>query len=173
MAMGVFLGNAPRALAEGEDDLKSATLMAFVQNTQWPERLAAGAPFTIGVLGRPDFALLLRRNLETKSVDGHPLRILELQSPPDVHGCQLLYFATDRVAEIKDWLDTLHAAHVLTLGETSRFLQYGGAVNLYLVDGHMGFEVSLDALGHAGIVISSKLLRFGQLRDLAQRRQAK
>jgi prepilin-type processing-associated H-X9-DG protein len=50
------------------------------------------------------------------------------------------------------------------VGETDRFLDYGGAVNLLLVDGHMGFEVNLEAVKRCGVEISSTLLRFGQIR---------
>jgi hypothetical protein len=33
-----------------------------------------------------------------------------------------------------------------------------------IVDGHMSFEVSLEALDRAGLSISSKLLRYGQVK---------
>jgi hypothetical protein len=73
-------------------------------------------------------------------------------------------------AEIKPVLQSFSGAHVLTVGETDGFLEQCGAVNLFFVDGHMAFEVSLGALGRAGIEISSKLRRFGQIRDLAKGR---
>jgi hypothetical protein len=44
-------------------------------------------------------------------------------------------------------------------------LDSGGAVNLLVIDGHMSFEVSLEALDRSGVSISSKLLRFGQIRS--------
>ena len=55
-------------------------------------------------------------------------------------------------------------SHTLTIGESDRFLEYGGAVNLFFVDGHIGFEVSLAALDRAGVSISSTLLRYGQVK---------
>lgn len=88
----------------------------------------------------------------------------------DAHCCRILYFATDRVEEIKPGLQALNAERVLTIGETERFLEHGGAVNLFLSDGRMAFEVSMGALERSGIEISSRLLRFGQIRDLAKGR---
>jgi hypothetical protein len=158
--------------AEAEDQLKSATLLAFVQNARWAEQLAANTPLTVGVVGRPAFLRWLQSSMEGKLVNGHPIRILEIAGPIDSRCCQVLYFATDKSADIKSGLQLIGSAHALTIGETDGFLAQGGAVNLFLLDGHMAFEVSLGALAHAGVEISSKLLRFGQIRDLPKARPA-
>ena len=155
-----------------EDELKSATLLAFLQNAHWAEELAANTPLTVGVVGRAAFLRRLQASIDGKSVNGHPLRIVSIGGLVDSHCCQAFYFATDKSAEIKPALQSLASSHVLTIGETDGFLAEGGAVNLFLIDGHMAFEVSLNALERAGIEISSKLLRFGQIRDLARGRTA-
>jgi hypothetical protein len=158
--------------AEAEDALKSATLLAFVRNAHWAESQPASAPLTVGVVGRAEFFRALSAGVDGKTVEGRPLRVVQLTGPVDPLCCQVLYFATDKAAEIKPLLQSFGSAHVLTIGENDRFLEQGGAVNLFLMDGHMSFEVSLGALGRAGIEIGSKLLRFGQIRDLAKGRQA-
>ena len=150
---------------DGEDELKSATLLAFVQNTHWKEPLAANSPITVGVAGRKPFLQHLRAAIEGKVVDGHPLRVLEVTALADPHCCQVLYFATDKIEEIAPLAESAGAAHVLTVGETDHFLDRGGAVNLFLTDGHMTFEVSLETLARSGIEISARLLRFGQIRE--------
>ena len=161
-----------RGGAEAEDQLKCATLLAFLQNARWAEELAVNTPLTVGVVGRAAFIRLLHTSMEGKSVNGHPLRILEINGSIEPGCCQVLYFATDKSAEIKPVLQRVGAAHVLTIGESDGFLAEGGAVNLFLLDGHMAFEVSLGALARAGVEISSKLLRFGQIRDLGRARPA-
>ncbi len=158
--------------ADAEDELKCATLLAFVQNAHWMEPPTANSPLTVGVAGRVAFLRLLRAGMEGKTVNGHPLQVVEMRVPADPNCCQVLYFATDKLAEIKSVLQAFSSAHVLTIGETDGFLDQGGAVNLFLLDGHMAFEASLGALGRAGIEISSKLLRFGQIRDRGKGRQA-
>ena len=156
--------------AGGEDELKFATLLAFVQNAQWTDQLAANAPLTVGVVGRAAFAKWLSVSGEGKTANGHPLRIIGLGAAVDPHCCQVVYFATDKPAEIKPVLQAFSSEHVLTIGETDGFLEQGGAVNLFLLDGHMAFEVSLGTLTRSGVEISSKLLRFGQIRDLRRGR---
>ena len=66
--------------------------------------------------------------------------------------------------QVRQTLAGARAAHALTIGETGRFLEDGGAVNLLFVDGHMSFEVSVEALDRAGVSISSTLLRYGQVK---------
>ena len=163
---------ALRGGAEAEDELKSATLLAFVQNAHWADQLAADTPLSVGVVGRASFVHCAQTRIEGKSVNGRPLRVLAINGPVDSGCCQVVYFATDKPAEIKPVLQSFSSAHVLTIGETDGFLEEGGAVNLFLMDGHMAFEVSLQTLGRAGIEISSKLLRFGQIRGLSKGRPA-
>jgi hypothetical protein len=156
-----------------EDELKCATLLAFVQNAHWEDSSAGNGPLTVGVVGRATFAKGLTASAEGKAVNGHPVRVIGITGPPDPRCCQVLYFATDKPAEIKPVLQSFNSSHVLTIGETDGFLEQGGAVNLFLTDGHMSFEVSLGALGRAGVEISAKLLRFGQIRDLTKGRPGK
>ncbi len=155
---------SPAVDAEAEDELKSVIVKNFLRYSTWPDVPSPTAPVTVGVFGRASFAQALHAVLDGKPVNGRPVQVVELKSSADLHHCQLIYFATDRDADIRQAIQTIKAAHTLTIGEHERFLAYGGAVGLLQVDGHMGFEVSLAALDRAGIEISSKLLRLGQVK---------
>lgn len=146
--------------SDAEDVLKSAAVLGFLRYSEWPSGPANGA-ITVGVMGRPSFARVLRQNLDGKLVQNRPVRVVDFKDDPRC--CQLIYFASDRAAEIRQTLQAM-PRHVLTVGETGRFLDYGGAVNLFLEDGHVAFEASLSALDRAGVTISSSLLRLGQVR---------
>ncbi|HLK62092.1 MAG TPA: YfiR family protein [Bryobacteraceae bacterium] len=155
---------SPGADAEAEDELKSVIIKNFVRYSTWPEPASSSAPITIGILGRTSFTQTLHTVLDGKPVNGRPIQVVELKSVAELHRCHLIYFATDKNADTKQALQSIRSAHTLTIGEDDRFLDYGGAVKLQLIDGHMGFEVSLEALDRAGIEISSKLLRLGQIK---------
>ena len=149
---------------DGEDELKSATVLSFLRYSTWPDLPGTKEPLTVGVLGRASFGRVLAAGLSGKTVNGRSVRLVHLASGDDPHCCQLIYFATSRKEEIYPWLQVAGTLPVLTLGETDKFLSYGGAVNLLLVDGHMGFEVNLQALKRSGVDISSRLLRLGQIK---------
>ncbi len=91
--------------------------------------------------------------------------VLSMPGPrAELTSCQVLYVATEDHNEVRQTLAVVQASRALTIGETGRFLEEGGAINLLLVDGHMSFEVSVEALDRAGVSISSALLRYGQVK---------
>src|ERR1017187_1185386 len=156
--------SSPGVGAEAEDELKSVIVKNFLRYSTWPETASPNGPITVGVLGRSSFSQVLHGLLDGKSVNGRLVEIVELKSSSDTHHCHLIYVATDKNPEIKQILQTVRSTHTLTIGEDGKFLDYGGAVNLLLIDGHMGFEVDLESLNRSGVEISSKLLRLGEIR---------
>lgn len=150
--------------AEGEDELKSVIVKNFLRYSTWPDSALPAGPITIGVMGRPSFAQVLHGLLDGKPVNGRQVQTVELKPGSDVRQCQIIYVATDKSSEIKQILASVRSTRTLAIGETDKFLEYGGTVNLLVLDGHLGFEVSLDALDRTGIEISSKLLRLGQVK---------
>ena len=164
MALFGLLISSRAATTEPEDELKSAIVLSFFRYSEWPHPASADTSLTMGVLGRPSLAQVLRRALDGKIVNGRTIRVLEIKSVVGPHDCQVLYVAGDKSSEIKRALAEARSTRALTIGESDRFLDYGGAVNLLSINGHMSFEVNLQALGGTGIEISSKLLRYGQIR---------
>jgi len=160
--VGLAAGLALTA-AEPEDELKSATVLTFIRHSEWLQGATSG-PITIGVMGRSSMVNMLRRTLDGKTANNRAIRIVDLKSSPEWKSCQVLYLATENSNEARQTMASLGNPHALTIGETDRFLEYGGAVNLLIVDGHMSFEVSLEALDRAGVSVSSKLLRYGQVK---------
>jgi len=153
---------ASPADSEPEDALKSVVVLNFLRYTAWRESMG---PLTVGIVGRSSVLAPFRQLLQGKSVNGRVLHVVEIKgTPPDPRCCQVLYVATDNAARIRQVLSGARGAHILTIGETDKFLDYGGAVNLMLVDGHIGFEVNLEALEGCGVEISSRLLHLGQIR---------
>jgi hypothetical protein len=145
--------------ADPEDDLKAAAVLSFLRNSQWPA--TSDGALSVGVAGRASFERSLIRVLEGKWAGNRPIRAVAMKSGDETH-CQLLYFATDNAAAIKSMLANTQA---LTIGETGRFLDYGGAISLSFADGHIGFEADLAAIARSGITISPSLMRLGQLRN--------
>jgi uncharacterized protein DUF4154 len=165
MVLGAMLPALVVAAGEPEDELKAAIVLSFLRYGEWSQPLATNAPFTVGVFGRASFADVLRRTLENKTVNQHAIHIVELKTSAEAQGCQVIYFASGKTPEAQATIQTALSARALTIGESNDFLDIGGAVNLLVIDGRMSFEVSLETLEHSGVTISSKLLRFGQIRS--------
>jgi len=153
-----------RAAASPEDELKSAAVLSFLRYSDWPA--APGGAITVGVFGRAAFAEALAHTLEGKLINNRPVRLVPVDPASDLHGFQMVYVAANKASDVRQILAATAAANALAIGDTDRFLDYGGAIHLFLIDGHIGFEVNLETVGHTGVTISSSLLRLGQIRDL-------
>jgi hypothetical protein len=106
----------------------------------------------------------LQRTLDGKTASSRAIHIVDAKACGDQNPCQVIYLATDNQNEVRRTLAGLRGSHALIIGESNKFLEDGGAVNLVFVGGHMSFEVSLEALDRAGVSISSTLLRYGQVK---------
>ena len=148
--------------ATPEEMIKSAAVLSFLRYSEWPRPVDT---LTVGVTGRSSFFQVLHGDLDGKTVNGRTVRVIELKPNADPHCCQLIYVGNVKTAEMKQLLLNARSDHALTIGENEHFLDYGGAVNLFIVDGRIGFEASLDALDGCGISIGSNLLRLGQIRN--------
>jgi hypothetical protein len=159
LAFSLAPGKAAVFAADSEDELKSATVWLFVQYSNLEP--GADGVITVGVLGRTSFGQALRHTLEGKSTGGHPVRVVDAKA--DIRGCQIVYLATGKNEEIRRVVQSTPPLRALTIGESDNFLGIGGAVKLFIADGHISFEASLDALDRSGVTISSNLLKFGQV----------
>jgi hypothetical protein len=153
----------PLAASEPEDELKAATVLSFLRYSEWPAAPAGDPSLTVGVLGRPALLLTFRKALEGKMVENRPVKVMELPAEPAPGCCQIVFLVSDKPADLKTAL--AHSTHALTIGVSDQFLELGGAIQLLIVDGRMSFEVNREVLERSGITVSSKLLRFGQIRS--------
>ena len=155
------------AASEPEDELTAATVLSFLRYSEWAPMGAADSYLSVGVLGRPALLFTFRRLLEDKSVGGRPIRVVELPPEPTSTCCQVVYLEIEKSTELKPALARF--GRPLKIGVADEFIELGGDVHLLIVDGHMSFEVNRDSLERSGITISSKLLRFGQVRNMRAR----
>ena len=146
-----------------EDELKSAAVLSFLRYSEWPS--SSRGSITVGVFGRSGFADALSHTLDGKLINNRPVRLVPVDLTTDLRGFDLVYIASGKTGDVRQILAGAANARALAVGEADRFLDYGGAIHLYLIDGHIGFEVNLEAIERSGVTISSSMLRLGQIHD--------
>lgn len=159
IAAVVMTGGA--ALAEGplavpEEQVKAAFLFNFLKFVEWPDQSSDG-PWLICVAGRSEFAGLLEETVRDRVVNGRKVTVRRLAEAKD---CHLLFIPG---AEFAGHAMTARAG-ILAVGESSGFIEAGGALNLYLESNRVRFEVRPEAARAAGLRISPQLLKLGTLR---------
>jgi hypothetical protein len=142
----------------GEYDVKAVFLYNFVRLVDWPEGPPAG-PIRICVAGTHPIELKLEETLRGESFEGQPLTVRTIAQPEP--GCEVL-FVPRRSAE-GDYLRAVEGRPVLTVGESSDFIQQGGMINFFLDGKRVRFEINPAAVSRANLRISSRLLQLARL----------
>ena len=149
----------------GEYQVKAAFLFNFAKFVEWPSSNLPdpSAPLRICILGRDPFGEELRNITKEKTVSGRKLQIDQVVDLRQARTCQILFIASSEKAQLKETLDALQGANVLTVSDTNGFLEQGGMINFVLENDRVQFGVNRKAAEKAGLRISSKLLSVAKL----------
>jgi hypothetical protein len=153
---GAAAAAAPKEVSL-EYQVKAAYLFNFAKFVEWPGDPRTG-PITICVAGQNPFGDVLEETLRGEMVNDRPLEQRLIQNPdPACH----IVFVPQGVATAS-YLQALHDAPTLTVGETPDFINQGGIVNFVLENGKVRFQIDSKAAGRTDLRISSHLLRLAR-----------
>ena len=153
----------PPAKISREYLIKAAILYNLAKFTEWPAAAFRNAvdPLRICVIGRDPFGPALDA-LQGKTARNRALAVTRIA---DVHGapqCHVLFVSASEEARLPAILDYCGKLPILTVADMSRFASAGGIITLKEVNNHSGIEVNIGAADHAGLKLSSKLLRLAE-----------
>jgi hypothetical protein len=174
VVLAVGLGVAAPAGAAGspglgevtrEYEVKAAFLYSFATFTDWPGDAVpdAGDAFVIGVLGVDPFGPVLDAIAASKTVRGRRIVVRRFATLEDYTPCHILFVASSERARMGAVIETLRDAPVLLVADTGEFARAGGTIDLVVEDNKVRFEINQAAAEHAGLKISSKLLRLARI----------
>lgn len=152
-----------------EEDVKAALLISFARFTEWPDEGHVGQPVVIGIVGQEELQQSALKLAVGKTIHGRPIQVRSVRHAADVKLCQVVHFGTLQGKKLEELIQPAGDNAVLTMGESVRFLDAGGAVYVFQQDGRLSFEVSMRVLEQAKLTVSSKLLRLGYVRDQERR----
>jgi hypothetical protein len=139
--------------------VKAGFLFNFAKFVEWPagKLSTAEAPIVIGVLANDPAAPVLQETLQGKSANKHPLDVKILNDLSQIGACHIFFLGKTQKDRLNDVLAQAQRAPLLTLGESERFAEGGGMINLVRKQDSFRFEVNLAAAERAGLKISAKL----------------
>lgn len=148
-----------------EYQIKADFVYTVAKFVDWPDGAFASpsAPLTFGIVGSDVVADAISQALRGKKVHERPIRTVRVTDPRRALECQILYVSDPDPGHIKALLDQVGTSSILTIGEGGDFATRGGILGLHLSDTLVQFEVNMQSAQRAGIAISSKILRLGQV----------
>lgn len=155
-----FATAAPRAQAQSEYQVKAAIIYNIARFVDWPP--PGRSTVTLCILGVDPFGSGIDV-LAGRPVGAAALQVRRIARPDEARGCQLVFVGGSEAPRLKSVLNALPQGQVLTLADTPGFAESGVAVNLYLEEGRVRFEVNIDAAQRSGLAISSQLLKLARI----------
>jgi hypothetical protein len=111
------------------------------------------------VLGPDPFGPALDAVLAGETIAGKNVVAKRISTPQESSRCQILFLSASESARVNKIIETLDKAAVLTVSDMPQFSEHGGMIQFVLEGKKVRFEVNLAATQHAGLTLSSELLK--------------
>ncbi len=141
-----------------EYEIKAAFLLNFVRFVDWPaDSQSPGRPVSVCAVGS-DSVDDSFKSIGGRRIRGRSIGYSRIRFADEASACDVLFVADTEKARIQDFLPQVDGSHLLTVGETDRFVDVGGVIGFVYRKNELRFEVNLDAAERAGIGLRSELL---------------
>jgi len=151
--------------AQREYAIKAAFLYNFARYVQWPQPAPSGerGPLTIGVLGPDPFGPILDEIAASKTIGARKLVVRRFATLDRYTPCDILFVSSPMARQVEAVLARTEGSHVLVVGDSAGLAEGGVAINFYIADNKVHFEINRRAARRARLKISSKLLRLARI----------
>lgn len=141
--------------------LKAAFLYNFTKFVEWPpDRFeTASAPIVIGVFGSEPFAEELEKTVRGRVVNGRSIVVRNYDNLEAARGAHVVFLPAGEEEWLQKGDQMLHAAAVLTVGESERFAALGGMIAFSREADKVRFAINLAASEQARLKLSAQLLK--------------
>jgi hypothetical protein len=160
-ALTLTAGAMPAAGAEfSAPQVKTAFLYNFAKFVAWPAAAfsTADAPLVLGILGPDPVGAAAGQSLAGKTVRGRRLEVRSVSGMEEAKGCHILFLGAAHLPSLARIHAGLRQSHVLTVSDIEHFAEGGGGIGLTTVEQKIRFEINLETMRQAGLVVSSQLL---------------
>jgi hypothetical protein len=160
----LFSNVFPKVLSASGESVEYSIKLAFLYNfgkfVEWPPDAyrSADSPMAICIVGREPFSPAVEGELATRTVGGHPVKVLTLKTTDKLTVCHMVFIPVTEKGQAEKIVRSLMGSSTLTIGETEGFTVMGGVINLTVDENKVQFEVNQLAARRSGLKISSKLL---------------
>lgn len=143
-----------------EYQVKAAFLFHFAQLVDWPAGvLNSGDPsLQLCIFDDEPRRQELQSTIEGKLIGTRVIHVRQINQPPEIRGCNILFLSRDEVRRQTAILKSLRGTPVLTVGETDNFLSDGGMIRFHLDADKIRFDINLEGAESSHLKISSRLL---------------
>jgi len=152
-------GLAAQPPKPSESEIEAVYVFKFSQFINWPSAAQARTSFDICILGDDPLGPFLDRTIRGESVNGKPVSERHITRPLEAQGCSILYISRSETFRLNQDLAAVRDWPLLTVSDIPNFADKGGMIEFVLHSGRVRFAVNLLPASHAGLGLSSELLK--------------
>lgn len=147
-----------------EYEIKAAFLYNFTKFVEWRgEQFASPAEaITIAVCGPNPFGDELQKIVKGRQVNGREIVVKFAAAPQDVLDAELVFVGALGGERMKETVQMLNAAGIVTVGETDEFTRAGGMIVFVLEGDKVRFEIDVGEAERRGLKISAQLQKLAK-----------
>lgn len=166
MAMTTRAAGAESGARVKEAQIMSAFLYNFTKFVEWPPDRFSGAtdPIVLGIFGDSFIEADLVAVVSGRKVNGRGLVVKRVVTPLEITSAHVVFVGAAEESRFADILPAVRDRAVLTVGESTGFLDDGGIVRFFLEAQRLRFEINVPAAQHAHLKISSQLQKLAIVR---------
>jgi hypothetical protein len=128
----------------------------FSRLIEWPANYRTGN-FVIGVFGATEITMELELYTKGKKVGTRDIAVVRYKSLEEISDCHILFVPFEKTKRLPEIMNLLNGKSTLIITEKTGALAEGSAINFYLNDDKLKFEVKSENALKYGIKFSSKL----------------
>lgn len=165
VALVLALFCASRSLPAASDTTQKATdyegKAAFIYNigrfVDWPQA-ALGKRIVIGIDNDVPMVTVMKKFFVDKRIGSRPVEVREVHSRSELRACNMLLISSHDSTRVRELLEQLQGANVLTIGEGEQFVKLGGVVALTPHENTYQLSINPKGAERGQLKISSKLM---------------
>ena len=143
-----------------EDRTKAHFLAQFPNFIEWPDTAFSSpqSPFLFCIFGDFSYGPYLAQTVRGIAIHGRSVEVRSVHPEQNLRACQVLFISRSKQKQYGKVMEVVQGSSVLTIGETTDFLDAGGALSLSFDLETLHFDVNLVAANNAHLRISSRML---------------
>jgi len=165
LVVSIALCSAQAAFANGDAVTKAKFLYNLALLSEWPKSSFStpNAPFHFCTLHAEDVSAALNFMAIGKEIDGHTVRVIEIQDPAETTNCQILFSSITRNSEMHKLGAAVAGKQIMSVADSEEFAERGGSIGLSMVDGKIKFTVNGTNIARTQIQVDKRLLKLGKV----------
>jgi len=162
LAVGLPLSPYAQLQTQSMDEYqaKSIWLYKIFLFTTWPQPINKDKPFVLSILGKlpPDSRFALNKKLNKRDIEIRMIKDLE-----EINGSDILFIASSESHRVRTIMAYVGNKPILTVSDTEGYSQKGVAINFYVTNQNIRFEINPDSIKRAQLQLHAHLFQIGRV----------